>query len=214
MYKNEQKDNELGLGKLDFMTGKTVYTHEVFSKGHVKELEKAFTPLNAKMDKADLGGPNLLDIRYLAEANGKVVAAISGQLVQSGPHTYFTTEGTLLINGYDTNLKQNFGQLLPSEYTINGGSLPSAFHIDKNKLYVIANDKNGPSRLNGLYGILNLDNGKWEKMEWLSKKKIGNTDFSDGNHVLWFADSFILPYCSKKGLMSDKLDVSLQQNEY
>ncbi|RZK44046.1 MAG: hypothetical protein EOO61_04545 [Hymenobacter sp.] len=214
MYVNAEKDHELVVGKMDFTSGKAILVKEAFSKDHVKSLEKAFIPVNTKMNKADIGGPRGLDVRYLAEANGKVVVTVSAKELQVGARTSWIEERSILINGYDTDLGLRFQQFLPAQYIYIGGSIPTGYHTSGNKFYSIANDKRGMATLNGLYGVLDLNSGKWDKMEWLSKRKIGGFDYADAPDAFWFVDSFVLPYCGKKGIMGDKRDITLQQNSY
>lgn len=211
---NQDKDAELGIGKFDFSTGKKYFVAEAFDKAHVKMLQKSFVPLNKKIDDADLGPRSGLHLRYLTETNGVLIAALTSRYLTTGSYGIWNTENSVLINGYDENLNTKFQQILPIKYTVPNNFLPFGYHAAKNKLYVVGNTKSGLTTLNGVYGCLDINTGKWDKMYVLSKKKISNTDYADGDVILWFNDNYLVPYFEAKGLMKNKFNITLQQNSY
>jgi hypothetical protein len=213
-YLNQDNDAELGIGKFDFSTGKKFFVTEAFDKAHVKTLQKTFVPVNKKIDDADLGSRDNLHLRYLAETGGVLVAALTSRSSRSGSQGMWMIENAVLINGYDESLKTKFQQILPSSYVVPNILLPLGYHVAKNKFYVVDNNKHGINTLNAVYGCLDVSTGKWDKMDELSKKKIANPDWSSGSAILWFADSYVIPYFSPKGLMQNKFDITLQQNNY
>jgi hypothetical protein len=213
-YRNPDNDAELGIGKFDFATGKKLFVSEAFNKPHVKELQKSFVPVNKKLDDADLGSRDDLHLRYLAETAGVLVATVTSQSQRAGSYGVWQVENSVLINGYDASLNTKFQQILPVSYVVPNRLLPIGYHAAKNKFYVVGNTKHGLNVLNGVYGCLDVTTGQWDKMEELSKKKISNPDWSYGEAILWFADSYVVPYFSPKGLMQSKFDITLQQNNY
>ena len=81
-------------------------------------------------------------------------------------------------------------------------------------MHILASDKTGANTMNALYSVLDLQSGKWNKMERLSKKKIDNSSYADGGATLWFDNFFYVPYLEPKGFTGTKYNVSYQQNSY
>ena len=214
MYKNlTNKEMELGVGKLDFSNGKKQFVNEVFTKDHVKSLEKAFVPVNKKMDKPDLGSPKNLGVRGISENNDHLIISLSSRSSNQGSMGVWEVESSTLINGYDTDLNLKYQQFIPSSYSFPSRLLPSGYCLNNNKLFVITNDKQGMATILATYATLDLRSGKWDKMIWLSKKKINNSDFAGSSSVLWYGNGFIVPYLDiKSGIGTTKYNITLQQN--
>jgi hypothetical protein len=210
MYKNPaSKEMELGIGKLDFSDGKKQFVTEVFSKNHIKSLEKAFVPVNKKMDKPDLKEAKNLGIKEIREDNGRLVIALTATRFVDG----WGEEGSTLLNGYDGELNLKFQQFIPAGYTFPHRLLSSSYHFSNNKLSVVSNDKRGQVTVFATYAVLDLTSGQWDKMIWLSKKKISNSEFVGGESVLWYGNNFIVPYLdTRTGITNVKYDITLQQN--
>ena len=68
--------------------------------------------------------------------------------------------------------------------------------------------------LNGTISVIDLSTGQCERMDWLSKKKLGNSDMAGSSAVLWFKNSFVVPYLDMRGFSGNKYDITLQQNSY
>lgn len=215
-YNNPDNDAELGVGKMDFSTGKKAFVTEAFNRDHVKTLEKSFVTINKKADDVNLGARSDLHIRYLDEAGGTLITAVTSQHFQSSSigAGVGCLENSVLVNGYDENLATRFQQILPANYAYANRFLPIAYHATRDKFYCISNEKSGLNTETGIYGCLDLASGKWEKMQALSKKHIGNAEYVDGKAVLWFGNSFAVPYFALKGLSQGNADVTLQQNGY
>ena len=212
-FKNANKEIELGVGKLDFTTGKKQYTSEIFTKDHVKELKKNFTPANKKLDSPDLGDRSTLKVRVLNEIDDHIIVSLASTVSQRGNYSSSTIEYSTLINNFDINLN------LRHQYLIPTSCLPlehsnNEFHYDKNKLFVITNNLHGLASVNAVYSVFDLNNGQCEKMEILSKKKIGNSDLAAAFSIFWFKDNFIAPYLDRKGFSGVKYDIALQQDNY
>jgi len=213
MYKNVNKDNELGVGRLDFNTNKKKVVTEVFIKDHIKSLEKAFVPVNKKMDKPDMGSAKLLNVRHLLEDNGHLVVTITGRSSSQGTMGVWELETSTLLNVYDADLNLKAQQFVPSGYSMPARILSSGYYIKNDKLYTITNDKQGMTTMYATYGVLDLNSGKWDKMVWLSKKHISNSDFAGSSCTLWYPNALIVPYIDvRNGIGTTKYDVTLQQN--
>jgi hypothetical protein len=213
VYRNANKENELGVGRLDFNTNQKKVVTEVFTKDHVKSLEKAFVPVNKKMDKPDMGSVKALNVRHILEDNGHLVVTITGRSSSQGTMGVWELETSTLLNVYDTGLNLKTQQFVPSGYSMPSRILPSGYYIKNDKLYTITNDKQGMTTLYATYGVLDLNTGKWDKMVWLSKKHISNSDFAGSSCVLWYPNALIVPYIDvRNGIGTTKYDVLLQQN--
>jgi hypothetical protein len=217
LYKNLDKDLEFGIGKLDFSTNKKDYTAQLLTKKYLKSIKKSFVPVNKDIDDVDMGSPGGMSIRYMDEIDGKIVTALSSRTMQSSSinsYGVWRIEDATLLIGYDTDFKQKFQTVLPSGYAVPERNLATGYHFVKNKLYVLANNKSGMRTIKGMYGVLDVNTGQWEKMTMLSKKHISNSDFMDGASILWFGSNYIVPYFKPKGLMQSKYNITLQQNQY
>jgi hypothetical protein len=213
-YLNQDKNDELGIGKFDFASGKKTYTAEEFTKDHVKSLEKSFVPFNKKIDDADLSNRKDIQLMSVAEWNGTLVATLASRTGQSGQYGPQMDESSLLINGYDGNLNTKFQQILPSGYLGSPVYIPTGYYSNNNKLYVVSNKKSGMRTYDAIYGCLDLGSGKWDNMALLSKKKMDNIDHCMGDAILWFPNSYVAPYFSVRGIGGMKFDITLQQNNY
>ncbi|HZX58325.1 MAG TPA: hypothetical protein VFE54_06355, partial [Mucilaginibacter sp.] len=209
------KETELGIGKLDFSTGKKQYANEIFTKDHVKGIKKSYVPVNKKMDSPDLGPIKALNIRSFGETDGRVVVSLTSTSYSSGMNGgTWDSEFNILLNCYDTDLNLKFQQLIPTTYTVPERHLPIGYYFDKNKLYILSNDKQGMTTLYATYSVIDLTTGKCDKMYWLSKKKISNSNCAASSSILWFADSYVVPYLDMRGFSGGKYDIILQQNNY
>ncbi|MEO6850780.1 MAG: hypothetical protein ABI166_09115 [Mucilaginibacter sp.] len=214
MFKNSDKEMELGIGKLDYSTGKSVYANELLTKDNIKELKKSFVPVNKKMDSPDLGYIKGMNVRTLTEVGDRVIVTITSRSTVSGNYSVSELEYNILINAYDTDLKLKYQQLVPTSYACLNRLLPMGYYHDSDKFYVLSNDKHGINTFRGTYSVFNLETGECEKMYWLTKKYIANYDLVGGSSALWFKNSFVVPYLHVKGMAGAKFDVTLQQNSY
>lgn len=213
LHDNVQKVVQLSTVKLDFEHKANLVTKEIFTKDRIKLIEKAFVPKKG-LDNPDLGGASALEVRHMEEYNGNVFVVMSGRFMRQGSQGWWSIEMSPLINVYDGNLKLKFQHAVPAGYSSPLGYLSTGFHADSGNLYVLLNNKDGMTKLNTIYGKLDLSTGQWLKLEKLSKDKVKGTTIFDGTSTLWFKDGFILPYLRKAGLFSLKYDISLQSNAY
>lgn len=214
-FRNPDKERELGIGKIDFSTGKADYASEVFTKDNVKEIKKSFVPLNKKLGSPDLGGVKGLNVRKLMEVDDHIIVTLSSIGTQSSSigSGQWVIESNILLNDYDSNLHLRSQQLVPAEYSVPNMALPTGYYRKGNKLYLITNDKHGFTTLNAFVCIYDLSTNKFESMTWLPKKKIGNSEIAATSSVMWFKDGYLMPYLDIH-MMSGKFDVSLQKNSY
>lgn len=213
LYLNPDKNPILGIGKLDFQSNKTFYTNQLLDKSALKSIRKNFTPINKEFDDVDLGNPNGMAIKYMEENDGNIIVATASNTYYSSSSGVMVKENNMLLNVYDKDLKMKFQQVIPVNSMYNR-SLTTGFNIAKDHLYIVSNQHKGLRSDISVFGSLNLNTGKWDKMEYLSKKHIDSSDFSDGSFVLWFADKYVVPYCSPKLLAPSKYDLTLQMNNY
>jgi len=213
IFSNQDNKTELSIGKFDFTSGKTNFTEEVFTSDHLKSLLKAFVPVNKKMDSPQ-SDKKSLGIRFFKETGNKLVVSISARTSdQSGiGGGSWRNESSFLLNIYDTDINLKVQQFLPASYSVPITTLPAQYHYNDGKLYIVCNDKTGATKIKAVYGILNLQSGQWEKLDWLSKKDLDGSDVALSSSTMWFKNSFILPYSDLKILLNSKEDIKLQQN--
>jgi hypothetical protein len=211
VHKNYDKDRELTVCKLDFTTRTSQIVNEVLDGKHIRSIEKNYSPFDKKLDKPDVGGGSYMAVRYMEEYNGTLLVTFSEHYIASIGKGGFFKEYSLIINGYDLNLKQKFQQILPSLSESTPHLLYTGYHFINNALYVIANT--GERKRSTFYGQLDLSTGNWLKLEILPRKGIENYEYSDKN-VLWFTNGFIVPYMAPHGLIMGKEIASLQLSTY
>lgn len=213
-FKNPDKETELGIGKLDFATGKKQYINEIFTKDHAKAVKKAYVVVNKKMDSPDLGPVKALRVRSLGEIENHLIISLTSTSSSTGMNGNWESEYSIILNSYDTDLNLKYQQLIPTNYTVPNRHLPTGYYHDKNKLYIISNDKTGMTTIDAAYTVIDMTTGQCDKIYWLSKKKIGNSHAAASASVLWFKDSYVVPYLDLKGFSGNKYDITLQQNSY
>ena len=210
IYLNPDKDPELSVGKLDFAKNTTGYVTQVLNKNNLKAIKKSFVPPNKDFDDVDLGSPYGMNINSMREFDDKIMVNTTSDYSVSDRGLVVMYESNLLINCYDHDLKLNFQQILPTSFKCKYASPSIGYHLDGNKLQIVTNTKS----IQGVYGVLDMRTGKWDKIEHLSKKHISNSDFIEGYAVLWFGGNFVVPYFDATGIYKLKYNLTLQQNQY
>lgn len=215
VYLNGDKDMEFGTGKLDFKTNKKQYVTQVLNKDNLKALEKSFVPVNKKMDDISWGYRKGIEVRHMEEINGILTTVLAAKwtvVINGGHNGSSECEGSSLIVGYDDKLALKFQQILPASHNYPNVVVPNAYYSNKNKLYIVADEGNACKKQ--VFCILDVNSGQWDKMEYLSKKKISNSDYAHPD-VLWFGDSYIVPYISTRLFSVSNFDVdALQLNSF
>ena len=213
VYYNENKEGTLGVGKFDFSNGKKLFITELLDKASLKEIKKNFTVINKKIDDPNLNTSDLA-IRYLKVSADKVIATTSSIQEGNSSQGTWVKESSTLINIYDSDLNLKYQQIFPAGYGYPNAIMHSGYTILNNKLNIVSNYKTGLSTMNGLHGVLDMSTGNWDKMDILSKKRINNNAYLNGDGVLWFGNVFSIPYCQPGVLKNYRYDVSYQQNGY
>jgi len=209
MYRNEDKDPEITIGKLDFESKTKKSATEVFKRADIKAIEKTFVPVNKKMDDPDIGAPKELVLKNVCTTDNGIVVVLSGEYTKAIQNSSYPVGKSLLINGYDNDLNLKFQQFFP----IENFSYPSvALHPMKNKLYVVTSTKDGQNDFKGVYGQLDMNSGRWDSMDFLTRKSIKG--YLDADDILWFDKNYIVPYMKGHGMFAVKYNLSLQMNDY
>ncbi|RYE15353.1 MAG: hypothetical protein EOP51_26945 [Sphingobacteriales bacterium] len=214
MYKNIDKDMHLDVARLDFGKKTKQVVTEAFNKEKIKQIEKSFVRINKEIDKPSISYGGDVEVRYMTEQEGTLLVAMSSRYFQHGQQATWMVENSIVINGYDLDLKTKFQQVMPSYYNCGIRFLPAGFYADNNTLHVVANNKDGMVSYNTIYGALDLSTGKWKRMDILSKKKLKGTAFADGPDVLWYKKSFIVPFLEVGGFTGRKFDLSLLKSSF
>lgn len=211
LYKNPDNYQELTVSKLDFVKKTSTPVTEVFTRTHLKELEKAYQPVNKKLDKPFNISDRDLEVRGISELKDRVLVFMSSRSSTSStinPGAVYVSEGSFIINGYDLDLNLKYNQLFPSGYAIPGFTyLGIGYHKDGDNIHVVA-----PYKKDGaIYGTMNISTGDWSDMVQLPKKKLSGTDFPVADKIFWFDGGFTLPYTRQRGMTKVNQDISLQQ---
>ncbi|MHB8209457.1 hypothetical protein [Mucilaginibacter sp.] len=215
IYKNKNKNPELNVGRFDFTNGKESSTTEEFIKKERKRLEKSYVGVNKKINDPEFSSDQM-EFKYVNEVNGKLIIALATYYLVTYNSATLTIDDAILINGYDLDLNQKFQQLMPVKSSNPFTKLYNGFNIANDKLNILSNYTSGSFNSHGqALGTLDLNTGEWDKMDILSKKHVNNSDFADGKGVMWFGNSYIVPYCNPKSMVSYvRAEITLQQNQY
>jgi hypothetical protein len=200
VYKNQDKERQLAICKLNFNNNSAQIESEVFDSKHLKSIEKSFVPLDKKIDETNIGDISGLAIRHLEEYNGTIVVSLSDISIANTMIGGQIFGSAIVVNGYDINLKKKFQQLVPS-HTTGVLALYPSLHADSNSLYVIANDDVSTPHIKALYCQLDLNTGNWLQMSLLEKEKLGKSDPADHN-ILWFKNRFAILYLEPHALIA------------
>jgi hypothetical protein len=214
---NTYEEIQIPLFKVNFEDHSVKTIKEVFDKAHVKAIENSYVPYDKKLDKPYID--RFYAPKDIIEGNGTLILVLGNKESSHTSEPRNDTglsavfENSLIINGYDTDLKPKFQQILPSFYR-NSIALNAGYYENKNSLYIIANSASGPHIHNWhpYYGQLDLNTGNWLKLEKLPKGKLNDDYLADGN-ILWFPSGFIVPFCNMH-YMSGNQETSLQLNTY
>jgi hypothetical protein len=200
--KNEDGDLQLNVSKVDFSKNKVQTVADVFTKKHISELEKAFVPVNKKLDKPDLGSVNDFQVLNIKEKDGKVVVGLMGTRAYSGsqPGVVKFFADAVMFNIYDMDLKPLYTALFPNKDS-NFKIADPGFTIKNNVLYVIGNVSSGMRTNTALYGEYDMNEGVWNKMDMLGKKELGGPPHVSGKDAMWFSDGFIVPYFDRNTVL-------------
>ena len=214
-YNDTNNDRVLLTGKLDFDKHRSKIDSEVFTGRYKRAIEKNYVPFDVQFQKPTIGSSkSTLSVKYIKEYNGKLIITLSESFYADNGSIMVTTNGgnygySLIINGYDSDLKKLFQQLMPVQYQWHW-TLNSGFHFEDKYFNVISNNQgyNGFS----LFGQLDMATGKWiNQFEVMAKD-----GYVSDQHVIWFKDSFIVPLIGNPGVLKNlsKFNVQLRLNSY
>lgn len=215
-YKNANKERSTLVAKIDFNNGTYTSNREVFDKEHLKELQKSFVPVNKKFWDLNFSNSKYLDIRQITEYNDKLVVTISPRSVYSSSHGSSTSEGSVLINAYNSEMKPLYHQFIPRDYvsTQMGEGCEVSFNLANNTLRMLANQADGLTAVATLYAEMDLESGKINKINMISKDDIKNSYYANTEYISWLNDSFVIPFVERIGIFSKRVDIQLLQLKY
>ncbi len=215
MYKNIEKEQCLIVIKVDFAKGTYLFKKEIFDKAHIKELQKSFIPANKKFDNLDFRNPRMMDVRSIAEYDNQLLVSVSPHYVVSSSNVYYHMEESVLLNGYDNQIKSIYHQFIPRSYiSLQGEGSDLAFNKKENILRIVANQKDGGRDVATVYAEMDLKTGQMLKITELPKDHIKDSYYANTSALWWQNTSFTIPFFQKPALLVKKQDVQLQQLSY
>ncbi len=198
-HANTDQNREIITAKFNFSTHKAQVITEVFTRKHIKEIEKAYVPVNNDFPAANLGSAKAqMRVQYVAVQDGKLITAaaeIYPIATSTGPflpgainQTAASNDGAfsgngLVISCYDSDLKQLFQQVMPVNYT-SRFLLTTGYALGTDGLKIVSNSDDG-----SVFGQLDLSTGKWLRLARIDVDKKGSDQ-----HIIWFNDTAIVPY--------------------
>jgi hypothetical protein len=208
IHRNPQKDYELSICKLDFKQGQAKLVNQPLLNDHLKSIEKAFVRPDKKLDNPNVGHADFLVLKTIADYDGTLIITYGADFFKGNYHI----QNSSVIDGYDKDLKLKYEQVMPNETTYGPtGNLSASIYREGDKMYMITNY--GDMTYYTIYGQMDLNTGKWLKLQRLEKEKLSKSDFVTP-HNLWYKDNFLLFYVPFKNGLNSKLDFSLQSNPY
>jgi hypothetical protein len=208
IHQNPQKDYELSVCKLDFNKRVSKLVNEVLSNSHLKAIEKAFIKPDKKLDDANIGSADFLVVKHMGHYDGTLIVTYGADFIKDNYRIQYSS----VINGYDNDLNLKYQQVMPTK-TVYGptGDASASFCHNGDKISMTANE--GNMLFHTIYGQMDLNTGKWLKLQRLDKDKLDRSDFVTP-HNLWYKDNFTLIYVPFKNGVNGKLNFSLQSNPY
>lgn len=194
-HQNTSKDEQLSVFKVDFKANKCITQTESLEKDAIKAINKDYKGVNKKVDDPDLGWGDDCAVDLFQEHNGKLVISTVKQYTISNSSSPTLVSRAPLLSIYNLDLKLQAHQLIPSSYAVSATyAMPVAnYKFVGDKLYLIANSKTGMVEIQGMFGIVNLNTGQWERQEYLSKKHLGNKEFVN-EATMWYPKGAVVCY--------------------
>lgn len=215
LYTNPNKDLELLVAKLNFNDGTFISTTEVLDKNHLKEISKSYVPVSKKLDEITINS-RYLQVKNIEEFGDKLLVgfASSYQIMYKNVITYY--EGSIILNAYNTQLKQLYRQYIPRDYKImntNQGA-DISFSLKNQNLRMIANTNTSASTIVAMYCEMDINSGQMIKTNLIEKDDLKNGYYANTNSISWNPKSITIPYFDTPGMLSNKVDIQLQQLTY
>ncbi len=193
--KNEAKEYQLTVNKVDFGKMTKVQTTEEFTKDRLPEIIKASTGVDYKND-IWVGKPKILTIDHLQVFENNVIVVYSDResitTYDGHRNTSYVNAGSLVVNCYDLDLKTKFLNIMPINYSAGGWFTPSYYYHGNSLAIVATNRARTGGRFSGLipmYGNLDLSDGKWKKLGYFDKTDLPSGSFN--NFTMWYGDNFV-----------------------
>lgn len=203
LVRNADHDAELTVGKMDFNNKSLQTVNEIFDSKHLRAIEKDHVPSDKNLERPDVGVKMGMEVQHIQEYNGTIVVSVAN--TETPGNESYAVEQSIIINGYDLNLKQKFQQVMPSSYRYSH-NLDECYYFMDNSLYLTAN--NGKFKVNTYWGKLDLTTGNWVKLMQLPKPELNKYAYS--GDVLYFKNGFIIPYMTPRGALIGKEVMDLQ----
>jgi len=208
MVRNADHDAELTVGKMDFNNKSSQTATDIFDSKRLKAIEKDHVPSDKNLEKPDVGVRMGMAVQHIQEYNGTIVATVAN--TETPGNQGYTVEQSIIINGYDLNLKQKFLQVMPSSNRYYPHDAPETYYFMDNSLYLTAN--NGKFKVDTYWGKLDLNTGDWVKLMQLPKPDLNKYSYS--SYVLYFKNGFIIPYMTPRGAIMGKEVMDMQLYSY
>jgi len=192
---NTSHSAEARLGKVNFADNTSTSVITTFTDDELKAMEKNYTPVNKDITKIDFRNAKDMDIADLLVTGDKVILPMQASTVSSytiDDSQYYTSGvGAAIYNVFSTDLKPLYKAILPTRATADANvSFNENNHIgmNGNKLYILGN-ADDPKRNGGLYAVLDLKSGRWDKMELIGKMEEQVSLFD----AIWLKNVFFMP---------------------
>lgn len=219
-YKNEEKDDIRAIHKLDFENEKVFSYEKTLNKDFIKEAKSGFEVINKKIDKPDYGDWDKMKVIDIIDNGESVLVAQEVRYSYDSPspnslRTYWTTGDGLLVL-LDKNMKPVSQTIIPKRFRINVPvGVSSSIHIRDNKILWLSGYDKGSGRT-AIYARIDIQTGKLEKIEELTKKDIKGRYPADPQATLWFKNNFILSYLDSDAVMLriTRMQANLQNFSY
>ncbi len=209
VHKNPEKGIQLSVARMDFGKKASTMVTEVMDKKHIKELTNSL-----KLPKGfstDLGSTTFMEVGHLNEYDGELLLGMSDRHSVVSQTRTWVSEGAMLLNKYDKDFKLKFQQILPTSIEVPEMSVSIGYYKRNQNLHLVTNKNTGQLSWQSIHGVLDLASGQWVSLTSGKKDEIPKKSFAEGDCVLWFKDSLVLPFVAPHGLFSLSYDVHLQQ---
>jgi|GEM_PF-4596966 len=215
---DEGKGTTLYLSQMDLDTGTYKFKKELFTNDCFKEFTRNYEIVNKKLDEPSLGSANHLAVRALFHAGNKFIVEVGGGTLSRGQYASVYWNNSVILNVFDTDLDLKAQQIIPRSFPtvsrLDFSKIAYNYQEGTQKLQFIANTFKGMNSNAALYGEMDMQTGKIDKLNMLTKNKIGSRAYVNGASVFWSDKGFIIPYFDPKGLAQAKYDIFMKEYSY
>lgn len=198
------------FNKYDFVKNQHKRFKKVFNKSEIKEMEKAFKPVNKEFKKLSLGGPKCMELQEVVVHKDGYFLIISDESVTapgqySGPVPY--SEG-IIVYSLDRELIPKTISTIP-RYFVGYPKPCLKIYLKDNSVYIFASHE---THANFIIAKVNLISGKVENLQLTEPSKAGRTDYSQLSEAIMSDDRILLPVLDPKlSMLKVKSDIQLYQ---